>query len=1698
MEAETKTPEDASDMSLQSVESITKIETEENKCPQENGNDVSSKYLLVEESRKPDSGKTGEVTETRPQDISQESSKACVESEKQAEYQPEGYSKKNQILHRESEGLVMMETIPKSSELEDEATSALPKLEINQGEMAGKIFEKETNEEEESTVIDNDQSCRPQNELEQMTKALEKIDLTQSVGKDAAKNGDTDHQSEVFKMENEIAKHSHLEGKLTNESSTRSSQDVEELEKTSEAYSTKNSEIKDGGKIMPEKIIYIKEATEAELQKSEFESNQGVLEDEGKEEESIVTENNSSTAESELKQMTIVLEAIENPKSMVKIDAEMEENAHHQSEASSMENVIVKHINIEGEEMESSSKTTYEIDNEEKNPESHSINNPEIKEFGVAADKALSTLHTIASVGVETVEESIQEEIQNEVESAVTDTKEQQSPENDLQEKKKVSEAFDLHEVKENSNVEYEKKAEIQVEAQNLDSIVKHLNLEGETIEDDSAAIDNNNSNKPENKLEQRVDIVEAIDQPKTMVKVSAESEQHGDHRLQALSMESIITKHIDAEEKLTMERSTKSSSDVSKQKKIPQSCSVENSDIEDGGKTMPEEVTDIKEAISVEIQKFNIQSVPEEKVLSTIHTTASFRIQRVEESIQEEIHAEQKILDDKNQSELPKTVEKTSQQQNVQEEESATTDDHMDCRLDNDLEKAANAVEATDQPETVMKVDVENEQIDHQSETSSMESLITEHIHGDGKMGLESRTKSSYDVDELEKILESQLVNNSEIPKGMPEDRAPQTLSNTTSVSVEAVDKSIQEIYTETDSAGAKERQIPKTDIEMKTTVPKAFVLQELIHQTSVENELKDEPQSEAQNQEIIFIKHLNLEGENTEITSTNDNEEQEKVPASNRVEKFEINNDEGFIQEEANKTEGANKMQLLKTASESVPADMTLQTLSTTYVGAGAFDESNQEELHTEEKLEMTSFKEGKIPEDYSEEKKRVPKAFDLHEVTHQTIVDHEMKVEPQIETQKQETTVIKLLCLEGETAEINTTNDAEKQQTVPATPTGEKLAIADDGIFIQEEAEETEEANETQLQQTASESVPEDMALETLPTTTYVGAGAFHESNQEEMHAEEKLEVTNTKEAHIPEDDTEEKKRVPKAFYLHEVTHQTIMANEMKAETPTEMQNRQTTMFELLNIEGETAEINPSNDTVKQQTVPTTHTGEKLEIERDGNFIQEEAKGREENEMQSLQTASESVPEDMALQTLPTTTSVGAVAFDESNQEVMHAEEALEVTTKKGHILEDDSEEEKRLPKALDLHEVTHQTIMGNEMKDESQPEMQNQQTTMIELLNLKAEIAEINPTTGTEKQQMVPETHTGEKLEIEGDGNFIEDEEKGREEANEMQSLQTASESVTEDMALQILPTTTYVRAGAFGVRNQEEMHAEEELEVRTAKEGHIPEDDSEAFDRLEVTHQTIMENEMKAEPQSEVQNQGTTMITHLNLEGDNVEINLTNNNMKRQMVPAPHTGEKQEIEDDGNFIQKQANEMEEENELQLLQIASESVSDDISLQTLPTTTYVGTGELGESNQGEMHTEEVEVTTTKEGPIKEVNSEEKIRVPKAFDLHEVTHQTITENEKKAESQSAVQNQETPMIKHLNLEGETAEIDPTNDTQKQQQIPASHTEENLEIKDDRNFIPEEAEEREEVIELQLKTVTESMYLKFKAIFFLTLEKI
>lgn len=83
----------------------------------------------------------------------------------------------------------------------------------------------------------------------------------------------TEHQCKASAKEILIAEHIDEEGMVIEESSTKSSYDVDEVEKISMSHSVYNSEILDGSKILTEKATNIKQASNVEIHQSKIESN---------------------------------------------------------------------------------------------------------------------------------------------------------------------------------------------------------------------------------------------------------------------------------------------------------------------------------------------------------------------------------------------------------------------------------------------------------------------------------------------------------------------------------------------------------------------------------------------------------------------------------------------------------------------------------------------------------------------------------------------------------------------------------------------------------------------------------------------------------------------------------------------------------------------------------------------------------------------------------------------------------------------------------------------------------------------------------------------------------------------------------------------------------------------------------------------------------------------------------------------------------------------------------------------------------------------------------------------------------------------------------------------------------------------------------------------------------------------------------
>ncbi|KAH1193936.1 hypothetical protein GmHk_19G054852 [Glycine max] len=188
-----------------------------------------------------------------------------------------------------------------------------------------------------------------------------------------------------------------------------------------------------------------------------------------------------------------------------------------------------------------------------------------------------------------------------------------------------------------------------------------------------------------------------------------------------------------------------------------------------------------------------------------------------------------------------------------------------------------------------------------------------------------------------------------------------------------------------------------------------------------------------------------------------------------------------------------------------------------------------------------------------------------------------------------------------------------DVDEQKTVDSHSV-DNLESKGASNITSEKATDAKQLTDADIQKSETK----NKALQILPRTTSVCIEEVVK-NIQEIHTEAELAVTDTKERQISENEFEAKKEVSeymlkRAFDLHKVACQTSAENEPKAEFLSEEQSYETIVTKHPNFERQTKEMNPTNETKEHEKVPASHTGEKLEIIDDRNFIQEG-----ENEME-----------------------------------------------------------------------------------------------------------------------------------------------------------------------------------------------------------------------------------------------------------------------------------------------------------------------------------------------------------------------------------------------------------------------------------------------------------------------------------------------
>ncbi|KAF1885675.1 hypothetical protein Lal_00039523 [Lupinus albus] len=1623
---------------------------------------------------------------------------------------------------------------------EQEAPSTVPTFAIVEDGTIEKTIQEKTHKEEESTMIDDDKSCTPENEHEQAAKVLEAIDLLKTTSKVHAENEDlADQKSDAQSSENMTNKHIDLDKMDKTETIQKSSYDIIQQEQTPEVLSAENWKINDGRQIITEEAIGVPEVqtihpppTIESVILETFDIN--FQEEICMDAESVVTDTEEGqTRANEFEDKTNVLEAYKLHEVNGSTCEENEKNAEPRPEAS-LDTIGLKHPDLK--KLESTGiNLSNDTEEQENAPPSGTGEKPEIKDGPqIIPEEAKEIgLATEMQLPVTAIENVPRELIQ------MTGVPEKDAP--------SIMAMATL----------------ALVQSGITEKTIQELTHE----EEEPTPIDDEKSCTIENEHDQATKVLEAINLPKTMSKVSAESVEHADQKSEAQRSEGVITRHVDSEEMVKMENIEKESHDVKEVEESLELPSAEHQEINDGGKIIPEEVL----------------GMPEDQTLQSLPIRESTRVESADKRIQEEI------------------------QKDV---ESAMTDTEEAPRKEIEFEERTTVLEASDIHEVISRTSEENEKKAEQHSELNRNTTILKQPDLEGlqtkKINMSNDTEETenlqapdigekLEVKDGEEILqeeekEMEQGTKKQLPEAgiesVPEGQTLQPPPPLASIGVQNVDKSIQEgIHIDGKSAvtDTEEGKTHENEFADKTNSLEAFELHEVIPNTNKENEKKVQPQSAA-SLESIVLKHPNLEGlEKTAIKQSNDTEEVENDPESNTGEKLEIKDGLEIIQEEAREKELAIEIQLPETVTESVHEQEAPSTVtSLEIVEGGTVEKTFQEQIHEEDQQKLIDDDRIFSSENEHEQATNVLEAIGLSETMTKGSAENEELANNKSEAQSRENVITKHINSEetGTTENIEKSSyDVEDQEKTPELPSAENRETNGRGNIIQEEAI----------------GVPEDQTLQSPPTIEPVVVQTFDKSIQEEIHKDGKSATTDTEEGQTSENEFEGKTNVLEAYDSHKVIARTTEKNEKKAKH--------------LNLEGlGTTELNQGNDTEDLKNFKALDTVEQSSIKDSSQIIQEEAREVElETEKQLPEMATKSVPEQDAPSTMPTPRTIQSGKVEKAIQKHTHEEEeSTPINDNRSFSQDNEHEQVTKFHQAIDQPEAMSKASADNEQHADKKSE-----ASMENVNNKHIDLEEVVIMESVEKSSNdVKELkNTTELPSI-----------KNREIKEGVKIMPVEAIGVPADQTLPSLSTTASIGVETVNNSIQEKVQKNSKSALSDTEEEHKQESEFEdktnvlqEFKMDELIATTCEESDKKAEPQSEA-SIDTIVLKHPDLEVlETTEINLSNETEEQENVLASDTGNKLEIKDGPQIIQDEAKVKELATENQLPESATETIVQggtvekmsqeqtheeeeskpvddnkscspeneyeletkvveaidvpkttskanaeneenakqkseeqsienviakhvdseemdtlenieksrydvkdvemtpelppaesqeindcgkilleealgvprDQTLQPLPSIASDGVKTGDNSIQEEIHTHgESKAMDIKEGQTHQYESEDKTKVLQAFDLIDENAYTSKENRKKAELQSDASPENT-VLKHLNLEGlETTKLNPSIDTDEPKNVSAPDIGEELEIKDYSHIIQEEAKEMELEIERQLlDSATESV---------------
>ncbi|XP_014524009.1 titin homolog isoform X6 [Vigna radiata var. radiata] len=745
------------------------------------------------------------------------------------------------------------------------------------------------------------------------------------------------------------------------------------------------------------------------------------------------------------------------------------------------------------------------------------------------------------------------------------------------------------------------------------------------------------------------------------------------------------------------------------------------------------------------------------------------------------------------------------------------------------------------DQTQFTGKDTADNEHADHQLEEPSTENVITKHSNSE-QLPTEGSIKSKCDEEPLEKIIELYSVDNSEIKKdgkvmsekeiGVPVDGTLKTSSTTACV-------------------GAAELE---NKDEGNFTLEKA---KEMEAATDSPPENKDLPAVSTSE----FVK-----GHTDEISKQQTHKNDETSVIDTEKNSTEPEDDEKLYKE-AKEIEAAMKTQLLNTETESLLKEEVQPRLPTPDIVHQNTDQIIKQQPLNQDQPDVTDNAQSCIAEKEPDRLSTVIEEPVELETKHNIGILKEQANQQSEETSMQNVTTNYII--EGHVtseSSIKVADDVHKSDSI------KNLEKKDENEIREEEAQDVKQSTNVEIPKREAKGRSEDKALQTLPSAELVGTKANDESFQGDIKPEAGLAVTYANEKQALQHEFDTKEEIPE-----EEACKLIAESEAKSEPQIVAQNNETTCIKHPYLDGETSEINPTNDTIEQE-ITMSHAKEKLAIEDDKNFNLEEEKGTQKETNMQLEDTTESEPKEEPIQPIARAELVRTKAHDESSPEAnVTVKSNKEVQT--SNVIE--KEETQDTGKCSQVAEKTIKEPTKSQLKEEEVQtrsptpysvqgdtnQIRQQETPYIN----ESEISDNDKQGGIPKiaqdiqltiaqETEKPETKVDvgivtEKLDNKYASEIRSEEGTDAKQLTDVEIPKSEIEGVPKDEAQQPIANTVLVGTRVFDEGSREDIESEEDAKVLSNDEEQKPEYVTEGTVGINATNYTNEKEEVPTSPVS---------------------------------------------------------------------------------------------------------------------------------------------------------------------------------------------------------------------------------------------------